>query len=143
MGSQSEIQRFEDLVVWKKAMNLSVLVYGISQGNGLSKDWGLWDQLRRAAISIPSNIAEGFGRFSSKDFRYFLAIANGSANEPRSQIHLAQEFGSVDPTTAGCLVGKSIEVSRMIKGLRKKQSKRPCAEKRVPSPEYQAPGNWN
>ena len=120
MDSQSEIQRFEDLVVWKKAMNLSALVYRITQGNGLSKDWGLRDQLGRAAVSIPSNIAEGFGRFSSKDFRYFLAIANGSANELRSQIHLAEKLGYVDPTTAGCLLDKCIEVSRMIKGLRNK-----------------------
>jgi len=119
----SKITRFEDLIVWQKSMNLAEEIYRVTKQKAFARDWGLRDQVRRAAVSIPSNISEGYGRFSGKDFRHFLAIANGSANELRTQIQLAARIGYVDKETAGRLVSQSIEVSKMVKGLRGKVSR--------------------
>jgi len=118
MKSSTKIERFEDLIVWQKAMELSKLIYQITSRGAFSKDWGLRDQIRRASVSIPSNIAEGYGRYTKKDFRHFLAVANGSANEVRTQVQLAASFDYIDQETAKQLVDRCVEVSKVIKGFR-------------------------
>src|SRR3982074_1923547 len=89
----SRIRTFEDLIVWQKAIALVKQVYLITDGGGLKRDFGLKDQLPRAAVSIPTNIAEGFERSSRKEYLLFLNIAKGSAGETRSLFRVALEIG--------------------------------------------------
>jgi four helix bundle protein len=84
-----------------------------------AKDWGLRDQVRKAAVSIPSNIAEGFGRFRKADFGRFLTIANGSAYEVRSQIQLAVRLDYLGSLEGQMILEACEEISRMVTGLRK------------------------
>jgi four helix bundle protein len=84
--------RFEDLQVWTKSRDLSVAIYRVTETGAFAKDFGLRDQIRRAAVSVMSNIAEGFERYSIPEFQRFLSMARGSASEVRSQLHLAREL---------------------------------------------------
>ena len=101
-------------------MDLAEKIYTITKQGEFAKDWGLRDQIRKAAISIPSNIAEGFGRFQAGDFRRFLTIANASAYEVRSQIQLAGRLDYLAPLEVELIIKRCEEVSRMLMGLRKK-----------------------
>ena len=85
----SSAKRFEDLVAWQKARLLANDVYRITREGPLARDFGLRDQMQRAAVSIASNIAEGFERDTIPDFIHFLFIAKGSAGELRTQLYLA------------------------------------------------------
>ena len=83
------IESFEDLEIWKEARRLTTIIYRVSSGSKFSKDFALRDQIRRAVISIMSNIAEGFERSGNQEFVQFLYIAKGSCGEVRSQIYAA------------------------------------------------------
>jgi four helix bundle protein len=87
------IKRFEDIEAWQKARELVRQVYQICNGSRLSKDFGLRDQLCRAAVSSMSNVAEGFSRNSDKDFARFLDIAKGSVLEVQSLLYVALDIG--------------------------------------------------
>ena len=89
----NKIQCFEDLVIWQKAIEFAKDVYVVTEKDGIAKDFGLKNQLRRAAVSISNNIAEGFERRSRKEYLNFLNIAKGSAGESRNLLHIAQEVG--------------------------------------------------
>lgn len=118
MTSPSKVNRFEDLIVWQKAMVLSKEIYRISSDSPLAKDWGLKDQIRRASVSILSNIAEGFGKYSNPEFRKYLAIANGSSFELRAQLHLAKELGYIGELEAEVLIRDCTDISKLIAALR-------------------------
>ena len=81
------IQNFEDLEIWKEARGLTQAIYRLTRDSRFSKDFGLRDQIQRAAISIMSNIAEGFERGGNQEFIQFLYVAKGSCGEVRSQLH--------------------------------------------------------
>jgi four helix bundle protein len=119
MGSSSGIRRFEDLIVWEKAQNLGEDIYKLTTKGPISSDFSLKDQIRRAVLSISSNIAEGQGRFSKKEFRHYLAIANGSTYEVISLIHFTRKVGYLSQSDVKDILDKCSEVSRMLKGLRK------------------------
>jgi four helix bundle protein len=85
-------QTFKELRVWQEARNLSVTVYKLTENSRFSKDYSLKDQVRRAAVSVASNIAEGYERNSDKDFIRFLLIAKGSLAELRTQLEIAKEI---------------------------------------------------
>ena len=119
MESRAPIKRFEELIAWQKAMVLSKRIYWITSKGRFASDWGLRDQVRRASVSILSNIAEGFGKYSNREFKKYLAIANGSSFEVRAQIHLARELGYIDRTEANIVVKMCEEVSRLIAALRR------------------------
>lgn len=87
------IRRFEDLLVWQMAIELVKRIYILTASGPLKTDFGLKDQMRRAAVSIPTNIAEGFERLSRKEYLLFLNIAKGSAGELRSLLRVALEVG--------------------------------------------------
>ena len=95
-------------------------IYKITKQGEFSKDWGLRDQIRKAVVSIPSNIAEGYGRYRAADFKRFLTIANASAYEVRSQIQLAGRLGYLGPLETEMIVRRCEEVSRMLIGLKRK-----------------------
>lgn len=86
---------FKDLIVWQRAMQFAKLVYGLVKQLPVEERYALADQLRRAAASVPSNIAEGNGRAGNKDYVHFLAISRGSLYETITQLELAKELGYV------------------------------------------------
>ena len=117
MQTKSKIKRFEDLIVYQKAMVLTESIYKATSYGPFSKDWGLRDQLRRASVSIISNIAEGYERNSIPEYRRFLLIAKGSSGEVRAQLALARNLGYLSHERADNLIESCIEVTRMLGGL--------------------------
>jgi four helix bundle protein len=98
---------------------LCVSIYRVTNSGAFAKDFGLRSQIQRAAVSVMSNIAEGFDRNSRAEFARFLAIARGSAGEVRSQLYLAHELGYVDEATSRALLRDCNEITSMLIGLRK------------------------
>ena len=90
------IKRFEDLEIWQEARGLAKQVYLISENSDLNKDYRFKDQIKASAGSVMDNIAEGFERSGSSEFRQFLSIAKGSAGETRSQLYRALDFGYIN-----------------------------------------------
>ena len=120
----AKVERFEDLEVWKTAREAVNAVYDLSANGVFSKDYALRDQIRRAAISIPSNIAEGFSRRSNKEFIQFLFIAKGSVVEVQSQLYTALDRGYI-PQETFTSIYKQLEViakqtSRLITYLKER-----------------------
>ncbi|MBD0319597.1 MAG: four helix bundle protein [Gemmatimonadetes bacterium] len=110
--------RFEDLEVWRRAKDLAVSIYQVTNAGAFARDFGLRDQIRRAAESAMSNIAEGFERYSAAEFQRFLSISRASAGEVRSQLHLARELGYVSEPESSRLISAYTELGRMIAALR-------------------------
>ncbi|MEJ6487392.1 four helix bundle protein [Nostoc punctiforme UO1] len=111
---RKKIETFEDLRVWQKGIDLVKEIYLITKDGELNRDFGLRDQLRRASVSIPTNIAEGFERYSRKEYLNFLNIAKGSAGEVRSLLRVALEVGYLDQPTYTKLHNQAMELSRML-----------------------------
>lgn len=108
---------YRDLIVWQKAMVLARSAYAVTGKLPRGEAFGLIAQIRRAAVSIPSNIAEGHGRLTDLQFRHFLGNARGSVYELRTQFELAADLGFIDPKAALQLMEQSAEVTRLINGL--------------------------
>lgn len=113
-----KIERFEDLIAWQKARQLAAEIYRISAQSDFSRDFSLRDQIRRAAVSAMSNIAEGFDRGSRSEFHQFLVIAKASCAEVRSQLYVAQDVGYIDQKTFEIVSDSTNELLRIIGGLR-------------------------
>ena len=96
LKNMAKIERFEDLEVWKAARALSGKIYALTRQKPFRQDEGFCGQIRRAAVSIVSNIAEGFERRSGNQFLHFLDIASGSAGEVRAQLYIALDVGYLD-----------------------------------------------
>ena len=111
------IKRFEDIEAWKKARELTREVYRHSKVGPFSKDFGLRDQIRRAAVSVMSNIAEGFERGGNKEFMEFLAIAKGSVGEIESQLYVALDENYIDENDLVSLKRLAGSTKRLIGGL--------------------------
>jgi len=118
MAKTGRIQKFEDLIAWQRSKKLSVMVYNCTKNERFYRDFPLRDQMRRAVISVMSNIAEGFERHSPKEFQHFLSIARGSAAEVRSQIRLAMELGYVSEKESQEIIDLCEEIRRVVSGLR-------------------------
>ena len=93
------MNKYKDLIIWKKAVDLSVKIYEITRSFPKDEVYGLTSQMRRSSVSIASNIAEGSGRNSKKDFNYFLGIAYGSTCELETQMVIAERVGFIDNKT--------------------------------------------
>lgn len=111
------IATFEDLEIWKQSVNLCTVVYQITNESELAKDFSLRDQIRKSAISIPSNISEGFERNSNKSFIYFLIIAKGSCGELRTQLLLANRLSYISDEKYNQLLDRCLEVSKQLSGF--------------------------
>jgi four helix bundle protein len=114
------MQDFTQLKVWQKAHNFTVNLYKITQNFPAEEKFGLTNQIRRASVSIESNISEGCGRNGDKEFSRFLNITQGSAYEVRCQILIARDLGYLDNNKSKLLTDKINEVSRMINALNQK-----------------------
>ncbi|HEX8424423.1 MAG TPA: four helix bundle protein [Pyrinomonadaceae bacterium] len=112
-----KIERFEELEAWKKSRELTKVVYQLSGSGSFGRDFGLKDQIRRAAVSIPSNIAEGFERDGNKEFLQFLSIAKGSCGEVRTQLYIALDQHYLTKSQFDSASNQLSELSRMISGL--------------------------
>ncbi|WP_034918213.1 four helix bundle protein [Gillisia sp. CAL575] len=113
----AKFNSFEEIIAWQKARELNSELYLITGHGDFSKDYGLRDQIRRASISITSNIAEGFERETTKEFIRFLYIAKASSGEFRSQLYLATDLKYVSNDEFERLNLKVSEVSKLISGL--------------------------
>jgi four helix bundle protein len=111
------IESYRELVVWQKAMDLVEVVYRASMKFPREEIYSLTAQLRRAAISIPSNIAEGQGRSTTRDFLNFLSIARGSLKEVETQVLIAERLAYISKQISGSLLAKTTEVGRLLTGL--------------------------
>jgi len=109
---------FEDLIAWQKARSLTADLYASTGRGGFAHDLGFRDQMRRAAVSIMSNIGEGHGRDGPSEFHRFLSIAKGSCSELRSQLYVARDVGHLTQTDFDRLMAQADEVFRLLVGLR-------------------------
>lgn len=116
------MNNYKQLTVWKKSMDLVERVYAITKAFPEEEKFGLISQIQRSAVSIPSNIAEGAGRNSDKEFRNFLGIANGSANELSTQLLLSIRIGYVKERDLKEVFNLLVEVQKMNFSLIKKFS---------------------
>ena len=113
----AKIERFEDLISWQKARELNHLIYKVSRNGAFAKDFGLRDQIRRASVSVMSNIAEGFERSGDKEFIQFLSNAKGSCGEVRCQLYAAFDEEYLNKAEFNELYERSTEISRLISGF--------------------------
>ena len=114
--NSKRITSFEDLVVWQKGIALVKQVYALTATGQLSRDFGLRDQLRRATVSIPTNIAEGFERSFHKEYLHFLNIAKGSAGELRSLLRVSLEIGYIAQPQYEEIKAVVVELSKCLSG---------------------------
>ncbi len=110
-------QSFKDLVAWQKAMDLADAIYEATADYPQREMYRLADQMRRAAVSIPSNVAEGQARFSNRDFRHFLRDARGSLAELETQILISERRHYLTPHATAGLVKRVVELGRILNGL--------------------------
>jgi len=115
----AKIEKFEDLDVWKEAVSIGVRIYNLTSSGNLAKDFAIKDQLRRAAISISNNIAEGFEYNNNKVFVKFLGYAKGSAGELRSNLFVLRETNVLSTEVCEKLQLKLIAASKNISGFMK------------------------
>jgi four helix bundle protein len=115
----ASIERFEEIAAWQKARELVREIYRVTKSGEFSRDFGLRDQVRRAAVSILSNIAEGFGRGGDKEFMQFLSTAKGSVAEVQAQLYVALDAGYLDQPAFSRLYGQAEEAGRLIGGFMK------------------------
>lgn len=114
------MHNLKELTVWNKAIDLTIELYRVSSELPQNEKYGLIPQMKRAAVSIPSNIAEGAGRNNKQEFIQFLGIANGSVFELMTQIIIAKNLLMIDNNTANLLISKIEEIQKMAYGLQKK-----------------------
>jgi four helix bundle protein len=112
--ARKKIENFEDLWVWQKWIALVKQIYLLTANGKLNRDFGLRDQLQRAAVSISTNIAEGFERSSRREYVRFLLIAKGSAGEVRSLLRVALEVGYIDQEQYNILRSSVLDLSRYL-----------------------------
>ena len=130
------VRSYRDLKVWQSAMQLTERVYRITDGFPARETYGLTSQVRRAAVSVPSNIAEGHARDSTKEYLRFLSVAQGSLAELETQIELSKRLGFATEMDTMDVLNNSAEIGRMLAGLQKSLTEKlaPGSSPLVPSP---------
>lgn len=113
------ISKFEDIEAWQLAREMTKAIYAISNDGLFARDFGLRDQIRRASVSIMSNIAEGFERGGDKEFFQFVSLAKGSSGEVQAQLYVALDAGYIDQQTFSQLSHMVTQINRMLAGLMK------------------------
>ncbi len=113
------VKSYRDLQVWQKAMDVVEVVYRMTRTFPREEQFGLTSQMRRAAVSVPSNIPEGQGRHTTQAFQNHLSIAYGSLQELETQMMLANRLGYIDQPTQDTLLDHTAEIARMLNGLQR------------------------
>lgn len=119
MEEKAKIHSFTDLIAWRKAHNLVLMVYKLTDEFPKSEVFGLTNQIRRSAVSVTSNIAEGFSRVTNKDKSQFYAMSLGSLTELQSQLLIARDIEYISKENFMTASELSVEVSKLLNGLRK------------------------
>ena len=114
----TKIEKFEDLEVWKSAIECANYIYALTSTGQFSRDFVLRDQIRRAGVSIFSNIAEGFERDGNKEFCNFLTIAKGSCGEARAQALFARQLEYISENECRTLIDKLIQINKQLSAFR-------------------------
>ena len=114
----NKITKFEDLIAWQKARELTRIIYTLTRQGGFTKDYGLASKIQRAAFSITSNIAKGFERGSRADFHRFIVTAKGSCAEVRAQLYVALDNNYLSKSQFESVLQQAEEVSKILGGLR-------------------------
>ncbi|MHC4551544.1 MAG: four helix bundle protein [Planctomycetota bacterium] len=120
MTFHPKITSFRDLEIWQRSMALVEKIYHVTRSFPKEEMYGLTGQMRRAAVAIPSNIAEGFGRRHNAEYRQFLFIALGSGAELVTQLTISQRLGYIDVAAADPLIDETEQISKMTMSLIKK-----------------------
>lgn len=110
-------ESYRNLIAWQKAIRLVTDVYVATRAFPREELYGLTNQLRRAAVSVPSNIAEGQARFSRREFHHFLSLARGSLVEIETQLQIAENLGYLRAAESGPLLAEAAELGRVLNGL--------------------------
>ena len=135
--SMAKVEHFEDLEVWRLARKLTGKIYSISRAGAFAKDFGFRDQICRAAVSIVSNIAEGFERQSSSQFAQFLDVANGSAGEVRAQLYIALDLGYIGEIQFTEAYNDVVSIGKMLTSLKRHlRSTKPLNHPTTPLPHH-------
>jgi len=113
-----KVEKFEELIAWQKARKLTGRIYKTTNQGNFARDYSLKDQIRRAAVSTMSNIAEGFERGGAAEFHRFLVIAKGSCAELRNQLYVALDVAYITSDAFDSLMTDAVEVGKIIGGLR-------------------------
>jgi len=111
------VKSYRDLIAWQKSMDLVVEIYNSIQSFPKAETYGLISQLRRASVSIPSNIAEGHDRLSTGEYKQFLGHARGSLVEVETQILISQRLGYLEPSQSANLLERTTEIAKILNGL--------------------------
>lgn len=119
-NTRTKIRCYEDLIVWQKSMELVTRIYKFSASFPKEEMYGLTNQMRRAAVSIPSNIAEGFNRSTRRDYRSFLYNAYGSGSELKTQLTIGKSLGYGTPNAYGSIFALLEEVLKILNTLIRK-----------------------
>ena len=114
------LQSYQELKVWQRGMDLVVECYEVSEQLPATERYELARQIRRSAVSVPSNIAEGYGREHVGDYLRFLSIANGSLKELETQIFIAKRLAFIDILQSESILQRTAEMGRMLTALRRK-----------------------
>lgn len=117
MSRSSSIESYRDLQVWQRGVDLTERIYQATQPFPPDERFGLVAQLRRAAVSIPSNIAEGWGRMSTAEFIRFLSIAHGSLTEVETQIIVSRRLGFIDESVKRRILDETTVERKMLRAL--------------------------
>jgi len=134
----ASIEKFEDIEAWQKARELTRKIYKVTNQGAFARDFGLRDQIRRASVSIMSNIAEGFERGGDVEFRRFLAIAKGSTGEVKAQLYVALDAGLINEAQFNELYQLATETGNLIGGFMRYLSRGSASrESRVNTPTDQ------
>ena len=120
MSTGSKIKSLEDLEIWNEGLSLVEKIYAVTQKFPKEEIYGLSSQLRRAAVSIPSNVAEGFRRYHNKEYKQFLYVTLGSCAELETQITIAKELKYIEQDIEVAILEKLDHICRMISNLIKK-----------------------
>jgi len=118
------VKRFEDLIAWQKARALTLAIYELTRQSQFRRDFALSSQLQRAAVSVMSNIAEGFERHRPSELHQFLSVAKSSCAEVRSHLYVAADVGYLDEAKLHQLLAQAEEVARILGGLRSSVARR-------------------
>jgi four helix bundle protein len=125
LRQQKKVESYQDLQVWQKSMDLVLECYKLTQRFPANEQYGLTSQLRRATVSVPANIAEGFGRWHRKEFVRFLLTANGSLKEVETHLFISERLGYLQKPDLQKALGLTEELGKMLASLRQKLADRP------------------
>lgn len=120
MPEGSKVKHYKDLLVWRKGMGLAKAVYQLTGRFPAEERYGLVSQMRRSAVSVPSNIAEGQARHGTREFLQFLSHANGSLAELETQLLLSVELGHCGPSDVSLIEKEIAEIQKMLAAIRRK-----------------------